>query len=145
MLENKSCRVLTDDGFKPAYVGAFRRKPLLNVELAPAFEERDRYEGTRLTTRNISRVQARRRGDCHTGWQLVSGERTGELSVGQFVPSARVDAEARLRELSPPGVLHGLVFGDGKWSHQEVRSGDHLHCVALFGERVAKFRDMFDR
>jgi len=42
------------------------------------------------------------------------------------------------------GVLHGLVFGDGTWSRQELRSTDHVHEVALFGERVAKFRDFFD-
>ena len=42
-MENSWCRVLTDDGFKPAYIRRFRRKPLVNLELAPAFEERDRY------------------------------------------------------------------------------------------------------
>jgi len=52
-LENQTCRVLTDDGFRPAVVKRFRRKPLVKLELAPAFEERDRYGGTRLTTRNI--------------------------------------------------------------------------------------------
>jgi hypothetical protein len=38
-------------------VKRFRRKPLVKLELAPAFEERDRYGGTRLTTRNISRFR----------------------------------------------------------------------------------------
>ena len=42
-LENTSCRVLTDSGFRPAFVKRFRRAPLVKVELAPAFEERDRY------------------------------------------------------------------------------------------------------
>ena len=51
-LENEWCRVLTDRGFKPAFVKRFRRRPLVRIELAPAFEERDRYGGTRLTTRN---------------------------------------------------------------------------------------------
>src|ERR1043165_7404362 len=41
-LENQAVRVLTDDGFKPALVKRFRRKPLVKLELAPAFEERNR-------------------------------------------------------------------------------------------------------
>src|SRR5256885_14347932 len=53
-LENQPCGVLTDRGFKPAIVKRFRRKSLVNVELAPAFEERDRHGGARLTTRNHS-------------------------------------------------------------------------------------------
>ena len=55
--------MLTDDGFKPAFIKRFRRKPLVRLEFAPAFEERDRYGGTRLTTRNISRF---RRTVCAT-------------------------------------------------------------------------------
>ena len=43
------------------------------------------------------------------------------------------------------GVLHGLVFGDGSWNKQEVRKGEHLHYVQLYGDRVAKFRDFFDQ
>ena len=41
-MENRWTRVLTDDGFKPAYIRRFRRKPLVEIELAPAFEERVR-------------------------------------------------------------------------------------------------------
>ena len=63
-LENQACRVLTDAGFKPAVVKRFRRKSLVEVELAPAFEERDRYGGTRLTTRNPVEVQAPGPGDA---------------------------------------------------------------------------------
>src|SRR3982751_2200505 len=37
-VEDKAVRVWTDDGLKPAYVRRFRRKPLVNVTLAPAFE-----------------------------------------------------------------------------------------------------------
>ena len=43
------------------------------------------------------------------------------------------------------GVLHGLVFGDGAWNKQEIRSGEHLHYVQLYGETVAKFKDFFDQ
>jgi ferredoxin len=43
------------------------------------------------------------------------------------------------------GVLHGLVFGDGTWSRMQIQSDEHVHYVALFGERVAKFRDFFDQ
>jgi Fe-S-cluster-containing hydrogenase component 2 len=41
-LEDQACRVLTDDGFKPALVKRFGRRPLVKLELAPAFRERDR-------------------------------------------------------------------------------------------------------
>ena len=65
-LENQPCRILTDRGFKPALVKRFRAKPLTsNLQLAPAFEERDRYGGTRLTTRNISRFRRTGPGDAH--------------------------------------------------------------------------------
>ena len=43
------------------------------------------------------------------------------------------------------GVLHGLVFGDGSWNKQQIRSDEHLHYVQLYGERVAKYRDFFDQ
>ncbi len=143
-LENHACRVLTDDGFKPAVVKRFRRKPLVSVELAPAFEERDRYGGTRLTTRNISRFRRQVRATSTHSWVLVDGQRTDSLQPGQFVPSARVQPR-RENESYRLGILHGLVFGDGSWSRQEIRSGEHVHYVALFGDRVAKYRDWFDR
>jgi ferredoxin len=43
------------------------------------------------------------------------------------------------------GVLHGLVYGDGCWNKEEVRSGEHLHYVQLYGERVGRFRSFFDQ
>ena len=143
-LENQAVRVLTDVGFKPALVKRFRRKPLVKLELAPAFEERDRYGGTRLTTRNVSRF---RRGVWATpthSWQLADGQSTNSLAVGQFVPSVRLDPP-RESESYRLGVLHGLVFGDGTWNKLEIRSGEHLHYVQLYGERVARFRDLFDQ
>jgi NAD-dependent dihydropyrimidine dehydrogenase PreA subunit len=143
-LENQACRVLTDDGFKPAVVKRFRPRPLVKLELAPAFEERTRYGGTRLTTRNISRFRRTVWATPTHSWLLADGQRTDSLAAGQFVPSMRVqpwgDGESyRL------GVLHGLVFGDGTWNKQEVRSGEHLHYVQLYGERVARFKDFFDQ
>jgi NAD-dependent dihydropyrimidine dehydrogenase PreA subunit len=143
-LENQTCRVLTDSGFKPAVVKRFRRKPLVNVELAPAFEERDRYGGTRLTTRNGSKFRRVVRATPTHGWVLADGERTDALSVGQFVPSMRA-LPKRDSERYRLGVLHGLVFGDGSWNKQQIRSGEHLHYVQLYGEKVAKFRDFFDQ
>jgi len=143
-LENKSCQVLTDDGFKPAYVRRFRRKPLVNVTLAPAFEERDRYGGTRLTTRNISKSRRHLLATPTHSWVLADGERTDSLTAGQFVPSARVQPQ-RGSETYRLGVLHGLVFGDGSWNKVEVKSGLHLHYVQLYGEKVARFRDYFDQ
>src|SRR5919205_2315651 len=86
-LENQMCRVLTDDGFKPALVKRFRKKPLVRIELAPAFEERDRYGGTRLTTRNISRFRRTVRATPTHSWVLADGERTNALAPGQFVPA----------------------------------------------------------
>src|SRR5439155_8548796 len=89
-LENQAVRVLTDTGFKPAVVKRFRRKPLVKVELAPAFEERDRYGGTRLATRNISKFRRSVWATPTHGWLLSDGETTDSLAVGQFVPSMRV-------------------------------------------------------
>jgi NAD-dependent dihydropyrimidine dehydrogenase PreA subunit len=143
-LENNVCRVLTDDGFKPAVVKRFRRRPLVNVELAPAFEERDRYGGTRLTTRNISRYRRTISATPTHRWPLADGDTTDALAPGQFVPSATAQPK-RDTETYRLGVLHGLVFGDGSWNKQEIRSGEHLHYVQLYGPRVAKFRDFFDQ
>jgi NAD-dependent dihydropyrimidine dehydrogenase PreA subunit len=143
-LENRALRVLTDDGFRPAVVKRFRRKPLVKLELAPAFEERDRYGGTRLTTRNISRFRRSIWATPTHSWFLADGDRTDSLASGQYVPSARFKPR-RDSEAYRLGVLHGLVFGDGSWNKQEIRSGEHLHYVQLYGERVAKFRDFFDQ
>jgi NAD-dependent dihydropyrimidine dehydrogenase PreA subunit len=143
-LENHPCRVLTDNGFKPAVVKRFRRKPLVKIELAPAFEERDRYGGTRLTTRNISRFRRSVSATPTHSWVLATGERTDSLSVGQFVPSMRLEPK-RENESYRLGVLHGLVFGDGSWARRQVRTGDHVHTVDLFGERVSRFKDLFDQ
>jgi NAD-dependent dihydropyrimidine dehydrogenase PreA subunit len=143
-LENQACRVLTDDGFRPALVKRFRRKPLVAVELAPAFEERTRYGGTRLTTRNISRFRRTVWATPTHSWPLADGQRTDSLEAGQFVPSMRARPR-RDGESYRLGVLHGLVFGDGAWNKQEIRSGEHLHYVQLYGERVARYKDFFDQ
>ena len=143
-LENDWCHVLTDDGFKPAVIKRFRRKPLVDIEFAPAFEERTRYGGTRLTTRNGSRFRRSVLATPTHSWLLADGERTGSLEPGQFVPSARTSPQ-RDGERYRLGVLHGLVFGDGSWNKQEIRSGEHVHYVQLYGEKVARFRDFFDQ
>ena len=142
-LENSWTKVLTDDGFRSGLVKRFRRKPLVEIEFAPAFEERDRYGVTRLTTRNISRYRRVVQATPTHSWVLADGQRTDSLAVGQFVPAMRATA-GRENESYRLGVLHGLVFGDGTWNKQEVRSEEHLHHVQLYGERVAKFLDFFD-
>ncbi len=143
-VEGQVCRVLTDDGFKPAVVRRFRRRPLVAVEVAPAFEERDRYGGTRLTTRNISRFRRTISATPTHNWLLANGETTDSLAPGQFVPSAKAQP-TRDTETYRLGVLHGLVFGDGSWNKQEIRSSQHLHYVQLYGEKVARFKDFFDQ
>ena len=143
-LENRWVHVLTDDGFTPAYIGRFRRKPLVEIELEPAFEERTRWGGMRLTTRNISKFRRTVHATPTHSWLLADGERTDSLSVGQFVPSARTTPQ-RDGERYRLGVLHGLVYGDGSWNKQEIRSGEHLHYVQLYGDKVARFRDFFDQ
>ena len=143
-LEDQPCRVLTDGGFKPALVKRFRRKPLVKLELAPAFEERDRYGGWRLTTRNVSRFRRTIWATPTHSWLLADGDRTDSLTVGDFVPAMRHQPK-RENESYRLGVLHGLVFGDGAWNKQELRSGEHLHYVQLYGERVARFKDLFDQ
>ncbi len=142
-LENQTCRVLTDRGFKAGYVRRFRRKPLVEIELAPAFEERTRYGGVRLTTRNRSRFRRTIEATATHPWILADNERTDCLAPGQYLPSMRA-LPRRDSESYRLGVLHGLVFGDGSWNKQEVRSGEYLHYVQLYGERVAKFKDFFD-
>jgi NAD-dependent dihydropyrimidine dehydrogenase PreA subunit len=143
-MENTAVDVLTDDGFKPAYIRRFRRKPLVKVTLAPAFEERDRYGGTRLTTRNVSRFRKDVLATPTHSWVLANGERTDSLTVGQFVPSARLQPK-RSSETYRLGVLHGLVYGDGSWNRRTVRTEEDVHYVPLFGERVAKYRELFDK
>jgi NAD-dependent dihydropyrimidine dehydrogenase PreA subunit len=143
-LENHSCRVLTDDGFRPAYVRRFRRKPLTRIELAPAFEERTRHGGTRLTTRNRSRYRRIVNATPTHPWLLADGQQTDSLAAGQYLPSMRF-APLRDGESYRLGVLHGLVYGDGSWNKQEIRSGEHLHYVQLYGDKVAKFKDFFDQ
>jgi NAD-dependent dihydropyrimidine dehydrogenase PreA subunit len=143
-MENQWVRVLTDDGFKPAYVRRFRRKPLVEIELQPAFEERTRWGGMRLTTRNISKFRRTIQATATHSWVLADGDRTASLAPGQFVPSART-TPARDGESYRLGVLHGLVYGDGAWNKQEIRSGEHLHYVQLYGEKAAQFKDFFDQ
>src|SRR5205809_1925769 len=108
-MENSWCHVLTDDGFKPAIVKRFRRKPLVRIELQPAFEERDRHGGSRLTTRNISKYRRVVRATPTHNWVLADGERTDALAYGQFVPAVR-SVPKRDGETYRLGVLHGLVF-----------------------------------
>jgi NAD-dependent dihydropyrimidine dehydrogenase PreA subunit len=143
-LENQTCHVLTDNGFEPAVVQRFRRRPLVKVELAPAFEERDRYGGTRLTTRNRSRFRRAVLATPSHSWLLADGERTDSLAPGQFVPAMQTTPR-RDGETYRLGVLHGLVFGDGSWNKQEIRSGEHLHYVQLYGEKVGAYKDFFDQ
>jgi NAD-dependent dihydropyrimidine dehydrogenase PreA subunit len=142
-LENEWCRVLTDDGFKPAVVKRFRKRPLVKIELAPAFEERDRYGGTRLTTRNISKFRRTIWATPTHRWPLADGQVTDSLGVGQFVPGVRA-LPKRDGETYRLGVLHGLVFGDGSWNRYASRTEEDVHYVPLFGERAARFRDYFD-
>ncbi len=143
-LENKSTKVLTDSGFQAAFVKRFRRRPLVKIELAPAFEERDRYGGWRLTTRNISRFRRTVWATPTHGWLLANGEKTNALEVGQFVPAVRA-TPTRDGDTYRLGVLHGLVYGDGTWCLHATSTDEHVHYVEIFGERVAKFRDLFDR
>jgi NAD-dependent dihydropyrimidine dehydrogenase PreA subunit len=143
-LEDRSCRVLTDAGFRPAVVKRFRRRPLVKIELAPAFEERDRYGGSRLTTWNRSRFRRTVWATPTHGWVLADGQTTSSLATGQFVPAVR-STPKRDGETYRLGVLHGLVYGDGSWNRVEVRSEEHLHYVQLYGERVARYRDLFDQ
>jgi NAD-dependent dihydropyrimidine dehydrogenase PreA subunit len=143
-LENRTVSVLTDDGFRPAYVRRFRKKPLHEIELAPAFEERDRYGGTRLTTRNRSRYRRTVNATATHRWLLSSGDSTTGLEVGDVVRSGR-RSPGRDSESYRLGALHGLVFGDGSWNKVEIRSGEHLHYVQLYGDKVARFKSFFDQ
>jgi NAD-dependent dihydropyrimidine dehydrogenase PreA subunit len=98
----------------------------------------------RLTTRNRSRYRRTIEATSTHGWLLADGERTDGIAPGQFVPSMRT-APRRESESYRLGILHGLVFGDGAWNKQEIRSGEHLHYVQLYGDKVAAFEDFFDQ
>ena len=126
-LENQACRVLTDDGFQNAVVTRFRKKPLVEIQFAPAFAERDRYGGMRLTTRNISRFRRVVTATPTHPWLLVDGQRADGLSVGQYVPSAR-RTPRRDGERYRLGALHGLVFGDGRSAERMVELLSGRHC-----------------
>ena len=142
-MNNRAVRVLTDDGFKPAYIRRFRRKPLVNVSFAPASEERDRYGGTRLTTRNSSKFRRNVLATPTHSWVLADGELTDSLEVGQYIPAMTI-APKRDSEVYRLGVLHGLVFGDGSSNRFASRTEEDVHYVPLFGPRVAKYRHFFD-
>src|SRR2546421_4554877 len=141
-LENQPVRVLTDDGFKPAIVKRFRRKPLVKLELAPAFEERDRYGGWRLTTRNISRFRRTVWATPTHSWFLANGERTDSLAVGDFVPGMRHEPK-RTNESYRLGAVAGPLYGDGSLNRQEIRPRDPGHFAGLFCRRVGEDRDLF--
>jgi NAD-dependent dihydropyrimidine dehydrogenase PreA subunit len=111
---------------------------------APGLAERYRYGGTRLTPRNRSRYRGTVSATPTHGWLLADGQKTSALEVGQFVPAVR-SMPKRDGETYRLGVLHGLVYGDGSWNKLEIRSGEHLHYVQLYGDRVARFRDFFDQ
>ena len=130
--------------FPAGRVKRFRRKPLVKLELAPPSRSATATAARRLTTRNVSRFRRTIWATPTHSWLLADGQRTDSLAVGQFVPSVRF-APKRESESYRLGVLHGLVFGDGSWNKQEIRSGEHLHYVQLYGERVARFRDFFDQ
>src|SRR5207244_2607404 len=102
-------------------------------QLAPAFEERDRYGGTRLTTRNISRFRRTVWATSTHPWLLANGERTDALAAGQFLPSMRVQPK-RDGESYRLVVVHGLVVGAGSW---RLRSTDHAALEWL--EQVAPY------
>ena len=97
-----------------------------------------------MTTRNISRFRRTIEATPTHSWPLADGDSTDALAPGQFLRSAKA-TPARDSETYRLGVLHGLVYGDGSWNKQEIRSGEHLHYVQLYGERVARYRDFFDQ
>src|SRR5439155_1183177 len=118
-LENQAVRVLTDDGFKPALVKRFRRKPLVKIELAPAFEERDRYGGTRLTTRNISKFRRSVWATPTHRWLLVDGD---PVKAGSWrLRSTDHEALAWLEAVAPYAGY--VVVGSGEEGSRETNFG----------------------
>src|SRR5438105_4429741 len=124
-LEDRWCTVLTDSGFQRAHVKRFRRRPLVDVELAPAFEERTRYGGVRLTTRNGSRYRRTVLATPTHSWLLADGDRTESLAAGQFVPAMRTTPRRAARRLCHRRVRSGSEHGD------ELRRPEPPAAVAL--------------
>ncbi len=78
-------------------------------------------------------------------WLLSDGQKTNALGCRPV--RARSATHGRSGTPRPIGSASCTVssIGDGSWNKQEIRSGEHLHYVQLYGERVAKFRDFFDQ
>ena len=136
-LENQPVRVLTDSGFKPALVKRFRRKPLVNVELRPG------VRGARPLRRHAAdhaeHLSLPADGGGHADSQLVAGRRRAdELARSRAIRAGDAALpEVRLGEL-PARCPARPRLRRRAWNKQEVRSGEHLHYVQLYGERVAK-------
>lgn len=61
-------------------------------------------------------------------WKSIKSEvKTKELKVGDRLPIVRPKTPYKL---SPTGIAHGIVFGDGTWSHDGT-------SVSLFGNKKA--------
>ena len=144
-LENQPCRVLTDGGFKPALVKRFRRKPLVKLELAPAFEERDRYGGRRLTTRNVSRFRRTIWATPTHSWLLADGDRTDSLSRRRLRPRDAAPAEARERELPTWCPARPRLRGRRPGTSRRSRRASICTTSSSYGDKVARFRDFFDQ
>ena len=143
-LEDTSCRVLTDYGFKPAVVKRFRRAAAREARVRAAFEERDRYGGTRLTTRNISRFRRTVLGNAHAPLAPRATARR-QTRWGRTVRPVDDGATTRDCETYRLGVLHGLVYGDGVWNkaRDPVRRAPPLRPAVR--RAVARFSDFFDQ
>ena len=140
-LEDRACRVLRTAASN-CNRQAIRRRPLVKVTLAPLSRSGPDTAAC-VSPLATAPVQASRHATPRTAG-CSPMETNGSLSPGQFVPAMRA-LPKRDSETYRLGVLHGLVFGDGRWNKQEIRSGEHLHYVQLYGEKVAKFKDFFDQ
>ncbi len=121
-LENKSTSVLTDcrlqAGFREAVPSPAARRDRVRARVRGARPlrrlEADDSEHLADFRRTVSATPTHR-------WLLSDGDTTSSLSAGQFVPAATAQPK-RDSETYRLGVLHGLVYGDGSWNKQEIRS-----------------------
>ena len=113
----------------------------MKLELAPAFEERALRRG-RGPTHNVSRFRRSIWATPTHSWLLADGERGRSKPVSSCPRCAQPRREGETYRL---GVLHGLVFGDGSWNKQRIRSGSTSTTFSFTGARVAEFRDFFDQ
>lgn len=130
-------RVLTNDGFKEAIVGEFGEQSLQEIGLTPSWlmpKGRDHqgpyWRGNKKAARFV-------RATKDHGWELINGEVTRELKIGDVVKACGYSFEPNSSGYKL-GVQHGFIFGDG------TRASKNSFMVNFYGRKYDEMRPYFD-